>query len=134
MRRDATVFERYGGFAKVSRVVSSFYDRVLDSPLLAPYFAGVEMRRLIDHQTKFIATLMGGPASYTDEHLARVHASLGIDDRAFEEITDLLRETLEDFDFDESDIALVYGEMVGYRSVIVTRPRAADVPVVERGV
>jgi hemoglobin len=116
-----TIFERYGGFAKVSRVVSSFYDRVLDAPLLAPYFAGIDMRRQIDHQTKFIAALMGGPASYTREHLQRVHARLGITDEAFDELTLLLRETLEDFDFEEGDIAAVYGEVVSYRSTVVTR-------------
>jgi hemoglobin len=119
-----TIFERYGGFAKVSRVVASFYDRVLESPVLAPYFASVDMRRQIDHQTKFFASLMGGPASYTGEHLARVHARLHIDDEAFDELVDLVRETLEDFDFDESDIATIYGEIISFRSVIVTRPRA----------
>jgi hemoglobin len=123
-RRTESIFERYGGFAKISRVVSSFYDRVLDSPNLAPYFAGIDMRRQIDHQTKFIASLMGGPASFTPEHLARVHARLHIDDEAFDELILLLRETLEDFDFDESDIATVYGEVTSYRSVIVTRPAA----------
>jgi hemoglobin len=122
--RGGSIFDRYGGFAKVSRVVSAFYDRVLDSPVLGPYFAGIDMRRQIDHQTKFIASLMGGPASFTSEHLERVHARLDIDDRAFDELVDLLRETLEDFDFDESDIATVYGEVVSYRSVIVSRPRA----------
>jgi hemoglobin len=124
MHRTATIFERYGGFARISRVVSSFYDRVMESPELAPYFVGVDMRRQIDHQTKFIASLMGGPASFTSEHLARVHARLDIDDDAFDEIVALLRETLEDFDFDESDIAVVYGEVVRHRSVIVTRARA----------
>ncbi len=33
------------------------------------------MPKLIDHQTRFISFLMGGPASYTDEHIAHVHAS-----------------------------------------------------------
>ena len=116
-----TMFERYGGFAKLSRVVSSFYGRVMDTPMLAPYFAGIDMRRQIDHQTKFIAALMGGPASYTREHLERVHARLEITDEAFDELTLLLRETLEDFDFDESDIAAVYGDVVSYRTVIVRR-------------
>jgi hemoglobin len=40
-----------GGFAKVRLLVSEFYDRVLDSDTLAPYFDGIDMRRLIDHQT-----------------------------------------------------------------------------------
>ena len=127
-----TIFERYGGFAKVSRVVASFYDRVLDAPLLAPYFAGIDMRRQIDHQTKFIAALMGGPASYTREHLQRVHARLGITDEAFDELTLLLRETLEDFDFDESDIATVYADVAAYRSVVVTR-RGVALGAEERG-
>lgn len=43
------------------------------------------MRVLVDHQTKFIALMMGGPASYTDEHLKRVHAHLGIGSTAFGE-------------------------------------------------
>ena len=65
-----TIFERYGGFSKVSKVVMSFYDKILNSSILAPYFAKTDMKRLIDHQTKFISSLMGGPASYTSEHLS----------------------------------------------------------------
>jgi truncated hemoglobin YjbI len=37
---NATLFERVGGFARVRLMVSDFYERVLDSTLLAPYFAG----------------------------------------------------------------------------------------------
>lgn len=114
-----SIFERYGGFSSVSRVVSEFYRRALDSPVLAPYFDGIDMRTLIDHQTKFIATLMGGPASFTDEHIARVHAHLGITPAAFNEMASLLRETLEDFDYDQSDISKVYGEMTARRPYVL---------------
>lgn len=48
------MFERYCGFANVSQVVSSFYEKMVDSPTTAPYFVGADMRTLIDHQTKFI--------------------------------------------------------------------------------
>jgi hemoglobin len=119
-----SIFERYGGFAKVSRVVSAFYREVLDSPVLAPYFDGVDMRRLIDHQTKFFATLMGGPASYSDEHLARVHAHLHIDDAAFDELTLVVRDVLEDEGYAETDISLVHTAIVRRRPFIVSRPRA----------
>lgn len=115
-----TIFERYGGFASVSRVVSDFYRRVLDSPVLEHYFEGIDMRTLIDHQTKFIATLMGGPVSFTDEHLARVHRHLHITDEAFDEMTTLLRETLEDFDFDQTDISHVHGQITARRPYVVT--------------
>lgn len=115
-----TIFERYGGFASVRRVVSSFYDRVLDSPALARHFETVDMRTLIDHQTKFIAQAMGGPASYTDEHLRRVHARLGIGHEDFIEMARLLRETLEDFDFDPADVDAVDREILRREHVIVT--------------
>jgi hypothetical protein len=77
-----SLFERYGGFAKISKSVMSFYDKLLSSPMLSPYFAKTDMKRLIDHQTKFVSSLMGGPASYTSEHLERVHAHLNITEEA----------------------------------------------------
>jgi len=116
-----TLFDRYGGFASVSRMVSSFYDRVLESPVLEPYFEHIDMRRLIDHQTKFIASLMGGPASYSNEQLERVHAHLEITDEAFDETTALLRETFEDFDLDESDIGQLITDVMGRKHFIVTK-------------
>ncbi len=116
-----TVFERYGGFAKVSRLVMAFYDKMLDSPMTAPYFANTDMKRLIDHQTKFVATLMGGPASYTNEHLDRVHAHLGISEAAFSDATEMLRETLEDFNMNDEDIEHVMDEFMSRKNYIVKR-------------
>ena len=117
----STVFERYGGFANISRVVSEFYDRVLESQVISGYFVNSDMRRLIDHQTKFIASLMGGPASYSNETLERIHSRLNVDERAFSEMASLLKETLEDFDFDESDISEVLGEIASRKRYIVTK-------------
>jgi len=116
-----TIFERYGGFASISKVVSAFYDQMLESEDTARFFEGIDMRRLIDHQTKFIATLMGGPTSYSQEQLKRAHARLGIDSATFDKSARLLTETLEDFDFDESDISEVLAEFTSYKWVIVTR-------------
>ena len=114
-----TIFQRYGGFSSVSKVVISFYDNVLDSPEVSPYFDGIDMKRLIDHQTKFFATLMGGPASYTDEHLERVHARLEITEPAFYESAALLRETLEDHDFEEEDVRYIENEFLRRKNFIV---------------
>ena len=115
-----SIFERNGGFAAVSRVVSAFYEQVLDSPTLGPYFEEVDMRRQIDHQTKFIASIMGGPASYSNAQLARTHKVLSISDADFYEVTDLLKEALEDADFSESDISEVYSELVKRKNHIVS--------------
>lgn len=117
----STIFQKYGGFASVSKVVMSFYDKMLDSPVTSPYFASTNMKRLIDHQTKFIAQIMGGPASYTDEQLERVHAHLGITEVAFIEAMELITETLEDFDFADEDIRHVQSEMMDRKNFIVAK-------------
>jgi hemoglobin len=115
-----TIYDRCGGFSTVRRVVSDFYDRVLDSALLAKHFEDVQMTRLMDHQTRFIAYLMGGPASYTDDHLERVHGRLGITKPEFEEMVALLRETLEEHDFERADIELVDQELRRRERLVVT--------------
>ena len=116
----STIFERYGGFASVSRIVSAFYDKALDSPVLSPYFEGIDMRRLIDHQTKFIASLMGGPASYSDIELERLHAHLNISEAAFNEMVALLTETLEDFDVENQDVVEVARAITDRKRLIVS--------------
>lgn len=116
-----TIFDRHGGFATVRRIVSAFYDSVLESPLLAHHFEEIDVRRLIDHQARFVSSLMGGPASYTDEHLRRVHQRLGITTAEFREMVDLLEETLEEFDFDEADLDAVVAAIRRREGVIVSR-------------
>lgn len=115
----ASAFERCGGFATVRRVVSAFYDRVLASPDLGRYFEKVDMRTLIDHQTKFVSFVMGGPTSVADRTLERAHASLGITRGEFAELTELLRDTLEEFDFGREDIEHVLEEVRRREHLIV---------------
>jgi len=117
----ASMFERYGGFAKVSQIVSAFYDRMLDSPVTSPYFQSVDMRRLIDHQTKFISTIMGGPASYSNDMLERVHAHIGVSEAAFDEASSILREALEDFGIEDGDVRYLCEEFASRKRYIVSR-------------
>ena len=115
-----TIFERYGGFSTIRRVVSDFYDSVLDSDLLAHHFARIDMRELIKHQTAFISHLTGGPgADYSDEVLARVHRNLGITGEEFEEMLGLLQDALEEHSIGDADVAEVVGQFRARRPVIV---------------
>lgn len=116
-----TMFEKYGGFSTVSRIVSAFYGEVMETPGLAQYFVNTDMRRLIDHQTKFIASTMGGPASYSNEQLERVHANLKISETDYMAVVKILRETLEDFDVEESDIAAICNQVLDRKRYIVTQ-------------
>jgi hemoglobin len=102
-----SLFDKYGGFANISKVVMVFYDKVLDSDIIGSYFEDVDMRRLIDHQTKFIATIMGGPASYSNEALQQVHKPHQIDQAAYDEMPALLRDSLQESGFEEEDVGTV---------------------------
>jgi hemoglobin len=114
-----TIYEHYGGFSTVRRVVSAFYDKVLESDVIAHHFEEVQVPRLIEHQARFVSFLMGGPVSFTDDHLAHVHQRLGITPPEFEEMVGLLTETLDDFDFAPSDIDTVEREIRRRQPVIV---------------
>ncbi len=116
----ASMFDRYGGFATVSKIVMDFYDKVLDSDIVGDYFEDVKMAALIDHQTKFISAVMGGPASYTNEALERIHAHMSINTAAFDEIVALLREALEDFELEASDVDEVIDSIRARKRFIVS--------------
>lgn len=120
------IYERYGGFAAIRRVVSDFYDRILDHDELSGFFEHVEMSRLIDHQTKFIVSITGGPASFTDVQLQRAHARLAITSAQFRTMSELLKETLEDHGFEDSDIAEVLRHVRQREGSIVSGAETGD--------
>lgn len=116
-----TTFEKYGGFSAVSRIVMSFYEMVLDSDEVGHFFDDIDMPRLIDHQTKFIASVMGGPEGINDERLRRVHQNIAITDEDFDNIAKLLSDSLRVHKMDEAEIAAVNRVIESKRGLIVSR-------------
>ncbi len=83
--------------APFPKIVLSFYGKVLESDDVAPYFADVDMKKLIDHQTKFICSLLGGPASFSDDQIrSRPTEAINVTDDAFNEIAALFVEALNE--------------------------------------
>ncbi len=119
-----TLFGKYGGFGSVSRIVLTFYDMALDSDQIGGFFENVDMRRLVDHQTKFVSSLMGGPASYSDAQLRQLHARLEISNADFDEMGRLLGEALAQHGIEPEDCESVMREIEARRDVIVTRDAA----------
>lgn len=114
-----TLYEKYGGFGEISRVVMDFYDRLLDSETVGDFFEDVDMKRLIDHQTKFIAYLLGGPADYSGDRLEQLHAHLKIGGTDFDEMKAILDATLASHGFEGDDRVTVMDLIEGHRSLIV---------------
>lgn len=115
---DDALYSRYG-LAKVTQIISKFYSEVLQSPRLRNYFDGVHIRTLVDHQSAFMTTAMGGPDTFTDSRLHEVHARLRITDEDFSEMIRLLEATLTDFGVEPADTQLVLERYERSRSVIV---------------
>ena len=114
-----SMFERYGGVKFVMRFTLQFYDRVLASVRLAPFFADTNMQELVEHQAKFISAVMGGPASYNNARLRDVHANLAIDDQAFDEMILLFRATLEESKLADADVEAIIADLNARRAYIV---------------
>ena len=99
-----SLYNKYGGFEAVSKIVHGFYDKVLMSEILKPYFEGMNTQRLIDHQTRFFCDIMGGPIAFEGRTLAEVHRGKSITEDAFAEMAELLEETLEDHGVEDGDV------------------------------
>jgi hemoglobin len=89
-----TVYEAIGGQPAILAAVDLFYHRVLNDPLLAPYFAETAMPRLKGHQAAFLARALHGPARYPGRSMKEAHAGLGITDEAFNRVAEHLSQTL----------------------------------------
>ncbi|MQY41364.1 group 1 truncated hemoglobin [Epibacterium sp. SM1969] len=116
-----SLYDKYGGFKTVSRVVITFYELVLDSDVVGHHFDDIDMGRLIDHQTKFMSSLLGGPVSFGDERLRTVHRGLIITHAEFDEIITLLSEALQMHGMEQGDINMVRQAIETKRGVIVAR-------------
>ena len=55
MDLEQTLFDKYGGFSTVSKIVLRLYDQILDDDDLGPFFDDVDLPKLVDHQTKFVS-------------------------------------------------------------------------------
>ncbi len=116
---EKSLYEKYGGFSTVSRIVMTLYDKLLDDDDVGPFFDDVDMPKLIDHQTKFVSSLMGGPASFTDTHIQNAHKHLTIYDDHFDKLKELIAETLGEFDVTDEDTETVLAAFEQRRTLLV---------------
>ncbi|WP_186646309.1 group I truncated hemoglobin [Fluviispira vulneris] len=117
---DKTIYDKYGGYKTLHVVVSLFYKKIMESENLIHYFENVDLARLIDHQTKFLTTTLGGPVMYDTKLLKAAHAKLKIPLKDFMEVASLLKETLIESKLEEQDIDKIIEVVASYKNDIVT--------------
>lgn len=115
----ASMLQKYGGLSVVHGIVETFYDRVLDEDSLADFFINTDMQTLVAHQTKFISSLMGGPGATPDDVLFEAHKSLGIGEKDFDLIAQILQQTLTDSGVADDDVGRLMTLIAEKKDVIV---------------
>jgi len=122
MTLELSLYDRLGGSAAVRPVTEAFYQKVLADEVLAPYFAFVNMERLIGMQTSFLTMASGGPNEYNGRSLRDAHASLrDLDDELFDKVVGHLADTLREFGVSESDIGAAGALAESVRSEVLNR-------------
>jgi hemoglobin len=126
-----TLFERIGGEAALQATVAGFYQRVLDDPLLAPLFAGIDVGSLHRHQQQFLSLAMGGPNAYAGDDLATAHrhvvARFGIGDGEFDRVLEHLDGALAALSVDASLRSEVVALANSVREDVLGRARSSRV-------
>lgn len=115
-----TIYDSIGGAPAVQAAVDDFYTRLLADAALAPFFAGVDLRRLKTHQRAFIAAALGGAEVYAGRDMATAHAGLAITDRDFDAVVGHLVDTLTGLGVPTDTIAQIGAALTPLRADIVT--------------
>jgi truncated hemoglobin YjbI len=100
LNRDSssTLYERVGGKFAVTAVVSLFYDRIINDPLLLPFFDGIDVRWQKSKQVACLSTVFSGPR-HSGQDLRQAHSHLvarGLNDKHFNAVAGHLQSTLEE--------------------------------------
>jgi hemoglobin len=121
-----TLFERIGGETALGLAVDRFYLRVLNDPLLAPFFESIHMEHLKAHQFAFLSQALAGPRKYGGETMSKAHARVSIEDRHFEAVAAHLLETLRELKVAEDVIGEVAAALIPIRSQVVNTASVAS--------
>ena len=115
------LFHKYGRVETLTPLVREFYKRVIATPNLARYFINTDMEVLIRHQVQFIAVVMGKPAAfYEGMDMEAAHQNANISDRSFEDVIDVLEETLRNFEVEELEIIEIIHKAKSLKKQIVS--------------
>lgn len=108
-----------GGTVDLIRMVTRFYSKVLSSPLLEKYFAGVPMEVLIAKQAAFIDTIVRGDPGYSAAALHQLHAHLNIDDKSYDELLRIFDVSLREQGIEPDVSSLIQRSFASFRHAIV---------------
>lgn len=114
-----SLFEKYGGFDTIRKVVNELYDALEVNEITAPYFENSDIRALMDHQVKFLSQVLGGPQQYTGKAISVAHTGMKISETAFFAVAQTVQDILEDNGVEDEDVASIIALLAGLKDDIV---------------
>ena len=115
----SSMYQEIGGSEAVEAVVANFYERVLDDPLLEPYFEGYDMEALFAHQVQFVSAVAGGPVDYSGDDMQSAHEGMGITETAFSHVAGHLADAMRANGVAEPHVESIIDEIAALEDDIV---------------
>ena len=116
----ATLFDKYGGVQIVVKLVRDFQAEVLHRPHLSHYFQGLDLARITEHSILYLSFALGKPAKvYMTREMHDLHSKFHIQGLHFDEISDVLKDTLLADGVSKADVEIVMTHIDTVRDVIV---------------
>jgi hemoglobin len=103
---------------------SSFYEKVLGDPDLAPFFVSLDMDQQVAKQVAFLSWAFGGPERYAFRPLGAAHARLraqGLTDVHFDRVVGHLADTLRELSIPDDLIEEALRIVEGTRAEVLGR-------------
>ena len=119
MSNVTNLFDKYGGFETLAKLVHEFYSKLLEDSEIKPYFQAVDLEKLMQHQVNFLGLALGGPNKYEGKDLGVAHKHLNISEEHFLIVAGYLEEVLDEAGVDESDIAAIMAVVGSTKEQIV---------------
>jgi hemoglobin len=125
MTDTSSLYDRLGGSNGISDLVVEFYERVLNDPLLVPFFKNTSMDHLRTMQREFFTIATGGPSEVVLP-LKVAHGGRGIADKQYQRFVEHLLTTLENRGLDSGDVEAILDRLALEHDSIVDAPGQPD--------
>lgn len=123
--QDIPLYDRIGGNKAIELVVDHFYRKVLQDNFVAPFFEDVDMDAQREKQKGFLAYAFGGPYRYSGNDLRSAHqrlvSQLGLNEKHFDHLMGLLKETFQELQIHEKEISQVLALLESARDDVLCR-------------
>lgn len=114
-----TLYERIGGEPTIDKLITTFYQHVLNDPLLSPFFENSSTEKLTSMQKAFFSVALGGPEPDEKISLYEAHQGRGIQVKHLTRFTEHLVETLREIGVEEEDAKQVYERIATYSNDVL---------------